>query len=93
MDEPNQHITFVAGDLAEFLAISAGSVNGSPVAVLTFRIQDAHSKPLNLMISCPQLERLREDIAFLLERSPSLKDGKSPEVSLAELEAFRDRLG
>ena len=76
----------MTGDLAEFLAVSAGTVNGLPVGVLTFR-PHATQQPLNLMITRSQLERLREDIAFLLERSPTLKDGPSPEISLAELEA------
>lgn len=93
MNEPEFRHSYVAGDLAEYLAISAGSTKGATVAILTFRLYDASASPLNLLISRPQLERLKEDISFLLEQSPSLKDGPSPEVWLAELEANRDRLG
>ena len=92
MNISNSRPAYVAGTLAEYLAISAGIVNERPVAVLTFRPHSAPTSPLNLMISRPHLERLRDDIAFLLEHSPSLKDGPSPEVPLATLEAFRDRL-
>ena len=45
------------------------------------------------MISCAALERLREDIDFLLAHSAVLKDGELPEVSLAEIEAIHERLG
>lgn len=91
MDNPNSQPAYVAGNLAEFIAISAGTVNDIPIGVLTFRLYG--TKPLNLMVTRPQLERLQEDITFLLERSPSLKNGQSPEVSLAELESTRQRLG
>ena len=91
MDTPNSRPSYVTGDLAEYLAISAGTVHDLPVGVLTFRLH--HNEPLNLMISRSQLERLREDIAFLLEHSVSLKDGVSQEISLADLEATRARLG
>jgi hypothetical protein len=37
-------------------------------------------------------ERLREDIDFLLAHSTVLRDGESPEVSLAEIEAIHSRL-
>ncbi len=37
--------------------------------------------------------RLREDIDALLARSAILKDGDSPEVTLAEIEAIHERLG
>lgn len=45
------------------------------------------------MISRAALLRLREDINFLLAHSAFLKDGESPEISLAEVEAIHDRLG
>ena len=91
MDESHPSPSYVTGDLSEYLAVSAGTVNSLPVGVLTFRLH--HNEPLNLMVTRSQLERLREDIAFLLERSPTLKDGPSPEISLADLEATRARLG
>ena len=45
------------------------------------------------MISRAALERLREDIDFLLARSDVLSGGESPEVTLAEIEAIHNRLG
>ena len=91
MDIPNPSL--VVGKLADYLAITAGKTNGIPVGILTFRPQITVPIPLNLMISRAALERLREDIDFLLANSAFLKDGDSPEVSLAEIEAIHERLG
>ena len=93
MDKPNSRPAYVAGNLSEYLGSTAGITKGTPVGVLTFRMHPASPQQINLMITRPQLERLREDIAFLLERSPSLNDGPSQEITLAELEATLDRLG
>ena len=93
MDIPNPRPDLVVGSLAEYLAIAAGKTNGIPVGILTFRPRSTAPLPLNLMISCAALERLSEDIDFLLARSAFLKDGDSPEVSLAEIEAIHERLG
>lgn len=93
MDTPNPRPDLVVGNLSEYLAIAAGKVNGTPVSILTFRPHSTAPLPLNLMISRAAIERLREDIDFLLEHSAFLKDGESPEVSLAEIEALHERLG
>ena len=93
MDTPNPRPDLVVGNLSEYLAIAAGKVNGTPVGILTFRPQFTAPQPVNLMISRASLERLREDIDFLLAHSTFLKDGDSPEVSLAEIEAIHERLG
>jgi hypothetical protein len=93
MDTPNPRPDLIVGNLAEYLAIAAGKVNGIPVGILTFRPQITAPQPLNLMISRAALERLREDIDFLLAHSAFLKDGESLKVSLAEIEAIHSRLG
>ena len=93
MDTPIPRPDLVVGSLAEYLAIAAGKTNGTPVGILTFRPRSTAPQPLNLMISRAALERLREDIDFLLAHSAFLIDGKSPEVSLAEIEAIHNRLG
>lgn len=64
MDNPLP--SYVVGKLAEFLAITAGKVNGTPVALLTFRPHVTSPQPVNLMISRAHLMRLREDIDALL---------------------------
>ena len=88
MDTPNPLPDFIVGNLSEYLAIAAGKTNGIPVGILTFRPRSTAPQPLNLMISRAALERLREDIDFLLAHSAFLKAGDSPEVSLAEVEAI-----
>lgn len=93
MDTPNPRPDLIVGNISEYLAIAAGKVNGTPVGILTFRPRSTAPAALNLMISRSALERLREDIDFLLARSTFLKDGDSPEVSLAEIETIHDRLG
>ena len=93
MDKPNPRPDLIVGNLSEYLAIAAGKINGNPVGILTFRPRSTAPAPLNLMISRAALERLREDIDFLLAQSAFLKDGESPEVSLAEIEAIHSRLG
>lgn len=93
MGTPNPRHDLMIGSLAEYLAIAAGKTNGTPVGILTFRPRSTAPAPLNLMVSRAALERLREDIDFLLQHSAVLKDGDSPEVSLAEIEPIENRLG
>lgn len=93
MDTPKPRPDLVVGNLCEYLAISAGKTNGIPVGILTFLPQITAPRPLNIMISKAALERLREDIDFLMGRSAVLKDGESPEVSLAEIESIHEKLG
>lgn len=91
MDNPRP--SYVAGNLAEYLGITAGKTNGNPVGILTFRPLVTSPQSQNLMISRAHLMRLREDIDALLAHSAILKDGDSPEVTLAEIEAIHERLG
>ena len=91
MDNPRP--SYVAGNLAEYLGVTAGKVNDSPVGILTFRPHVTSPQPVNLMISRAHLIRLREDIDALLANSAILKSGESQEVSLAEIEAIHERRG
>ena len=91
MDNPRP--SYVVGNLAEYLGVTAGKTNGNPVGILTFRPHVTSPQPVNLMISRAHLIRLREDIDALLANSAILKDGDSPEVTLAEIEAIHERLG
>jgi hypothetical protein len=91
MDNPRP--SYVVGNLAEYLGITAGKTNGIPVGILTLRPHVTSPQPVNLMISRAQIIRLREDIDALLANSAILKDGDSPEVTLAEIEAIHRRLG
>ena len=93
MDKSNSRPAYVVGNLSDYLGITAGKTKDIPVGILTFRPHATSPQPLNLMISRDQLARLKEDIESLLEHSVSLKDGASPEVSLAEIEAIHERLG
>ena len=91
MDNPRP--SYVAGNLAEYLGVTAGKVNDTPVGILTFRPQVTSPQPVNMMISRAHLMRLREDIDSLLARSEVLKDGDAAAVSLAEIEAIHESLG
>ena len=91
MDNPRP--SYVAGNLAEYLGVTAGKTNGNPVGILTFRPHVTSPQSQNLMISRAHLLRLREDIDSLLARSDVLKDGDAAAVSLAEIEAIHESLG
>lgn len=93
MGHPDPHPGLVVGNLSEYLGIAAGRVNDIPVGILTFRPHATSPQPFNLMVSRAALERLCEDIDFLLQHSAVLKDGNSPEVTLAEIEAIHQLLG
>jgi len=93
MDKPEHRPSFIVGTLAEYLGISAGKANGMPVGVMTFRPHVTSLQSQNLIISRAALERLREDIDFLLAHSAFLKEGEPPEITLAEIEAIHERLG
>jgi len=93
MDKPSLRPSYVIEHIADYLGISAGKANGIPVGVLTFRPHVTSPQSQNLMISRAALERLREDIDFLLTHSAFLKEGEPSEITLAEIEAIHERLG
>ena len=93
MKQPDSRRSYVVGLHSDYLGISAGKANGMPVGVLTFRPHVTSHQSQNLMISRAALERLREDIDFLLAHSAFLKDGEPSEITLAEMEAIHERLG
>jgi len=93
MDKPSPRPSYVIGHIADYLGISAGKANGMPVGVLTFRPHVTSHQSQNLIISRAHLERLREDIDFLLTHSAFLREGEPSEITLAEMEAIHERLG
>ena len=93
MDKPNPRPDLIVGFFSDYLGVTAGKVNDTPVGILTFRPHVTSPQSQNLMISRAHLMRLREDIDSLLANSAILKDGDSQEVTLAEIEAIHERLG
>ena len=93
MKQPKRRPAYVVGYLSEYLGITAGKTNGLPVGILTFRSRSELSQSLNVMVSKAHLERLREDIGFLLANSEVLKTGEPHQIPLAEIEGIHDRLG
>ena len=93
MKQSDSRGSYVTGFFSDYLGITAGKTNGIPVGILTFRSHITSPQSQNLMISRAHLLRLREDIDALLAHSAFLKDGDSPEVTLAEIEAIHKRLG
>ena len=93
MKQPDSRRSYVIGHVADYLGISAGKINGTPVGILTFRPHVMSPQSQNLMISRAALERLREDIEFLLANSAFLKEGEPSEITLAEMDAIHERLG
>ena len=80
---------------AEYLGIAAGEVNGRAIATLSLRPRPKQNfTALNLTLERPALERLREDIDFLLNHSPLLKaaEGREEGVSLADIELLHYKL-
>lgn len=93
MKQPKRRPAYVAGCLCEYLGITAGKTNCLPVGILTFRSRTELSLSHNIMVSKAHLERLREDIGFLLANSEVLKTGERHQIPLADIEAIHDRLG
>ena len=82
---------YAAGFPSKFLGLTAGKVGGIPVALLNLRLNPTKNfKNLMVMIDRPGLERLVEDVTFMLENSSMLSKGKHQEVTLAEVEAMHE---
>lgn len=85
--------TFVAGFRSEFLGLTAGKVGRTPVGILNLRLNPTQNfQNLNVMLDRPGLERLVEDVTYLLEMSPMLAKGKHQEVTLDEVESLHEKL-
>jgi len=83
--------SFAAGFPSEFLGITAGKIGNTPFGILNLRLNPTQNfKNLMVMIDRPGLERLVEDVTFMLANSPMLAKGKHQEVTLAEVEEMHD---
>lgn len=80
---------FLAARSCTLLGVMAGrhDVTGVPVGILTFRDTESLNTH-SVMLERPSLERMVEDLKFLLESSPALSKGKHNSVSLAEVESI-----
>lgn len=59
----------------ELLAISAGTSEGKPIAVLTLRHEPATSfQAVNIAFSKAQADRLRKDLDAIFKSSPLLRN-------------------
>ncbi len=59
----------------ELLSVSAGKMSGRPKAILTFRLfPDASFAALNIAISKEQAIRLRDDLNYVLDNYPTMKE-------------------
>lgn len=82
----DKHI--VAGSRSEFLGISAAKTANGPAGVLTFRTEQTKLAPITLMVDRATLERLHEDIGFLLQSSKVLAEAEplDPALTLHAME-------
>ena len=82
---------FVAGLPSEVLSVTGGCLNDTPVGIVTIRYNPhVNLSSISFMFDRSNLERLAEDIAYILNRSTNLATGKhrDPMLSLAEIEAL-----
>ncbi len=73
---------FVGGVKVELLSVTAGKVNETPVGILTVRPDPNSLASIPLMFDRSALERLQEDIAYILKSSTYLAEGMSRPQSL-----------
>lgn len=60
---------------SQLLAVSAGKMEGRAKAILTFRLfPDASFAALNIAISKEQAIRLRDDLNYVLDNYPAMKE-------------------
>lgn len=86
---------YVAGFHSEYLGATAGKIGVTPVAILNLRLHPKVSfECLTVMFDRPALERIVEDLTYLLERSVSFSKGEHQdwELRLAEIEAIHVNL-
>lgn len=84
---------FVAGFRSEYLGASAAKLGSTPVGMLTLRLNPKENfQSLTVMLDRPALERLAEDVAYLLATSKMLAKGEHMSVRLAEVEALHSKL-
>lgn len=74
-----------AGNSYELLSVMPGLKNDTPVGVITVRLIPQFAQ-LSIMLDRAGLERLVEDVTFILNTSPALSKGNHNEISLAHIE-------
>ena len=78
---------FATGNRYELVSVMPGKVKDLPVGCITFRLKPEMAQ-LTVMLDRPGLERLIEDVSFILRTSPTLAQGNHQELTLAEIEAI-----
>lgn len=86
------HIT--KGLRTQYLGIAVGKTDGVPVGVITIRAVPDSFQTCDLMLDRPSLERLVEDIQFVLTSYQTLKEAPSmdPALRLYRLNELTPRL-
>lgn len=86
---------YVAGFRSEYLGVAAGKIGDIPFGMLNLRLNPKENfASLTVMFDRPALERIIEDLTFLLERSKMLSKGEHQEsgLKLAEIESIHLKL-
>ena len=86
---------YAAGFRSEYLGATAGKIGETPVGILSFRLHPkVNFTSLTVMFDRPALERIIEDLTYLLENSQMLSKGnhQDSELKLAEIEAIHVKL-
>ena len=83
----------VVGFWSEYLASTVGKVGEIPVGMMSLRLNPKENyESLTIMLDRPSLERMVEDLTYLLDNSPMLAKGERQGVKLAEVEAIHQKL-
>jgi hypothetical protein len=88
MKNRNRRAKFAA-TAVEYLGIAGGDIAGKPIVTLTFRPSPEHNfTALNFVVNRATLERMQEDIAYVLSHSPLMQaaPGREAGISLDDLE-------
>ena len=76
---------FATGNRYELVSVMPGKVKDTPVGVVTFRLKP-EMVCISVMLDRPALERLVEDVSFILRTSATLAEGNHQELPLALIE-------
>ena len=86
---------YAAGFRSELLGVIAGKIGETPVGILSLRLNPkVNFSSLTVMFDRPALERIIDDLTYLLENSKMLSKGnhQDSELKLAEIEAIHVKL-
>ena len=75
----------------DYLGLNSGKADGKPVAIMSLRPMPGSFESVNMMFNRATLERMKEDIEYILKYSAYLHQGKpmSPEVSIVQLDKLK----